>query len=402
MDDYDMEDLEFPVAKVKKAKIDNNINEKEFDKYMSELIQYLNKKNNEETLADIYDIYTKDDIINIAKLHHMKRYSSYKKAELIKYVIEYITSVDVITKYFLLLKDIELEAFEKALKEPCHLEGGEGDLYEYLLTGGYLALSFDMKVVVPSDVAKVYRSINTKEFHEKRKRICLISEYLHALNYLYGVTPMDIALDIFNKYEKNELNKEELIEAYESIILYQNDFVLIDDKFVDITLVEGEVYKDFLKEVEGKSYYVPSKDKISQLGNEYNGVVSEELYELYSMLLSTFELDDLHAIDVCALVEEHIRLGCSMDDLFEILKIAGVEYDSRKQISDMTGVLSNLWNHTRMIRNLGFTPNELAKINAKIGNNNLIPFKKDEQKVYPNDPCPCGSGKKYKICCKNK
>lgn len=23
-------------------------------------------------------------------------------------------------------------------------------------------------------------------------------------------------------------------------------------------------------------------------------------------------------------------------------------------------------------------------------------------KVYPNDPCPCGSGKKYKKCCMNK
>ncbi len=28
---------------------------------------------------------------------------------------------------------------------------------------------------------------------------------------------------------------------------------------------------------------------------------------------------------------------------------------------------------------------------------------KKEAKVYPNDPCPCGSGKKYKKCCgKNK
>ena len=28
---------------------------------------------------------------------------------------------------------------------------------------------------------------------------------------------------------------------------------------------------------------------------------------------------------------------------------------------------------------------------------------RNEQKVYPNDPCPCGSGKKYKKCCgKNK
>ncbi len=27
------------------------------------------------------------------------------------------------------------------------------------------------------------------------------------------------------------------------------------------------------------------------------------------------------------------------------------------------------------------------------------PVKRVEKKVYPNDPCPCGSGKKYKQCC---
>lgn len=30
------------------------------------------------------------------------------------------------------------------------------------------------------------------------------------------------------------------------------------------------------------------------------------------------------------------------------------------------------------------------------------PVKKIEAKVYPNDPCPCGSGKKYKQCCGRK
>ena len=28
-----------------------------------------------------------------------------------------------------------------------------------------------------------------------------------------------------------------------------------------------------------------------------------------------------------------------------------------------------------------------------------MPVKKIGEKVYPNDPCPCGSGKKYKQCC---
>ena len=33
-------------------------------------------------------------------------------------------------------------------------------------------------------------------------------------------------------------------------------------------------------------------------------------------------------------------------------------------------------------------------------NKQLTPTKVNEtKKVYPNDPCPCGSGKKYKKCC---
>jgi preprotein translocase subunit SecA len=28
-----------------------------------------------------------------------------------------------------------------------------------------------------------------------------------------------------------------------------------------------------------------------------------------------------------------------------------------------------------------------------------IPITRDEEKVGRNDPCPCGSGQKYKKCC---
>ena len=30
------------------------------------------------------------------------------------------------------------------------------------------------------------------------------------------------------------------------------------------------------------------------------------------------------------------------------------------------------------------------------------PVQRAERKIYPNDPCPCGSGKKYKYCCGKK
>ena len=44
---------------------------------------------------------------------------------------------------------------------------------------------------------------------------------------------------------------------------------------------------------------------------------------------------------------------------------------------------------------------EVAKVTGTNKDTSLAkaPAKRAEQKVYPNDPCPCGSGKKFKNCC---
>ena len=44
---------------------------------------------------------------------------------------------------------------------------------------------------------------------------------------------------------------------------------------------------------------------------------------------------------------------------------------------------------------------QVAKVTGTNKDDSLgkTPVKRAEIKVYPNDPCPCGSGKKYKQCC---
>ena len=47
---------------------------------------------------------------------------------------------------------------------------------------------------------------------------------------------------------------------------------------------------------------------------------------------------------------------------------------------------------------------EVAKVTGTNKDDSLAraPKKREDKKVYPNDPCPCGSGKKYKQCCGRK
>ena len=44
---------------------------------------------------------------------------------------------------------------------------------------------------------------------------------------------------------------------------------------------------------------------------------------------------------------------------------------------------------------------QVAKVTGTNKDDTLAnaPKKREADKVYPNDPCPCGSGKKYKQCC---
>ena len=47
---------------------------------------------------------------------------------------------------------------------------------------------------------------------------------------------------------------------------------------------------------------------------------------------------------------------------------------------------------------------QVAKVTGTNKDDSAVkaPKKREEKKIYPNDPCPCGSGKKYKQCCGRK
>lgn len=49
----------------------------------------------------------------------------------------------------------------------------------------------------------------------------------------------------------------------------------------------------------------------------------------------------------------------------------------------------------------GYDKNELSKLADVVYQNRVVETLRNQhkKKIYPNDPCPCGSGKKYKKCC---
>lgn len=84
---------------------------------------------------------------------------------------------------------------------------------------------------------------------------------------------------------------------------------------------------------------------------------------------------------------------------------------SSKEFSELARILANASNATRQDANWGFTPNEMFAMHGRddvmdlsvesfgFADDPNVPIIRGVAKIGRNDPCPCGSGKKYKKCC---
>ena len=132
--------------------------------------------------------------------------------------------------------------------------------------------------------------------------------------------------------------------------------------------------------------------------------------------LGRFLLDEIKVSDaVKDQVLFFIYKECSMDGrmsaIMENLNQKGIQFND-EQLEKFTKLIMEANNNTRMLEFRGYTPNEISGAVWPFATgkphtampNSFVPTAMPMQpasarKIYPNDPCPCGSGKKYKKCC---
>ena len=78
-------------------------------------------------------------------------------------------------------------------------------------------------------------------------------------------------------------------------------------------------------------------------------------------------------------------------------------YKLQEESSNVDRSIQDAIDSTRFMESMGFSPLGSAKKQRKPAGTVLYqgdtPFRRESPKVGRNDPCPCGSGKKYKNCC---
>ena len=392
--------------------ISNLLNMMEDNEAFKKTMEYLTDQENTlrkestgiESLTDVFSQYSKDDLKELAQLHHFTRYSRFNKKELGEWLKNSLLETQFMKKILKSSTESEFHTFETAIKEngvmiPEELLRDSALLCTY---GGYD--SYRQFLQIPRDVQEKYKQICTPQFHEELEQGFLIPDYISSAVYLYGSVSVNELKMLYRHYEGKELSPEFLQPLLDEIVQYKDPYCLIDDMIIDCDLVENNLYHHLMKNQSVYSRYIPdSREEFLHYGTHESQMVDENTEFFVEYLENTLGLDAYAAFRAYTSLEDAIRMNTPEEDLFEEMEAWGCKFSSQKRVRETQKQLRKFSRYIRKWDYNGHSENEIQALNrsaAQNGTSKIVDF--PGKKVYPNDPCPCGSGKKYKHCCGKK
>lgn len=194
----------------------------------------------------------------------------------------------------------------------------------------------------------------------------------------------DNKYDLYNWIEDMELAFMNS-KMYEEAIIYFNEIL---DLFA-WEKESGDYYKANIGEVYNSMEKYAECDKYFEdwLKEEPNNISCINIYILCMVLR-----DDM--IRAKNILEQYISLDMDINEENEIL------FERASEVYYQVGDELKAKQYEEKVKNFYQLKEEYVFNNVPLYND--ISVTKDK-KIYPNEPCPCGSGKKYKKCCgKNK
>ena len=372
--------------------------------YIAMQKQLESRKPKVSTLKDIFHDYEKDDLIEIAREKGISGALGKNKTQIIEKVYAFMMADAEIRKYFYCMDAATRKEFQKALECEGYYESDGTRLFKNLYKGAYLGILEDGSVMIPEDVKEAYRKSYCEDFEKECDKRSFILYCLETTKQLYGIVSSDIFTELVNQQDRYNLSWKEIQQILQEIPVEYREFVVKNDR-----LYHKEFWPDdkgLLSAQGDKRYYIPTKAEIVDIG--MRGYLSEDRYiqKFQKYLITKLGAMEDEAEFAGRMIWRLVCGDFGMQAIYDVLEDLGLMVDTEKELHSLIGEINQLWNHTRKILNRGYTPDEMRRwgnVLSKPAKNNIVSFEDAKKnKIYPNDPCPCGSRKKYKNCCKNK
>ena len=350
-------------------------------------------------LRDILQLKTVAELRSLAGLHGVRRIYQMRKDGLVTAIFDAMLVQDRMENILFLLDSASWRRLLKIAEcGSSEIHGSSVNYDTVLLELCYLQAFLQDGVVtyvMPDEVRSAVLDLIEGGFQARKERSDLIHAYAMAAINLYGVVAKDDLLKIFSMQNRPALNEEELDLVLLRQIARECGYVLLGTEIASEAFSYNQYrdIPDLLARVGNKPRYIPTKTEFLKYADPDYYEPTAYTQELEQHLRTSCHLDRQRLSELMIELHYAIVLEAPIQRLLDLFVEYGVEL-SAVELHTIAKLLVELSNHTRLWSNNGHTPSELAGRPPVVGRADH-----KSKKIGRNDPCPCGSGKKYKRCC---
>lgn len=364
------------------------------------------------TLSDAVKGLTKLDMDNIRKKLELKNLSSLKKAEMAAELARLIPGK--FRKVLYLLDQGRYGLIKEIAKRGGVINGSMAiarvePLMEYGLA--FPGIYKEQKVLfMPQQLVDSFIQADGTELENAVSRNTEWILLTHGMLYYYGVMEVSAAWKKIEQYTKKKVDFGEYLQvmtaatdAYgqvrSSLLGFQDDRVIDAKKVIEEQKQRMDV-----------DYFPFTKKQLLNAGSPGFVDRSPATNDFIAFLTRYYELTEEETDEIAYQMIYMINSDAKTELMMQYLQ-TWFEFPSPDFTQKLLTAMAALHNHTRQWVLKGHTPDELFRKENKFLKplppersvmKNAVPNTADiigPIKTGRNDPCPCGSGKKYKKCC---
>jgi len=362
------------------------------------------------SLPDILKRLIQVDLHSLARDHGIDQPDKKSDKEIIARLLELMADSKKIEEILMIARPDEFDLFIELLDVDFKdIDEMPYESYAYLMEYG-MVFSFYYRerryLLISEEIKSIYRKINTPLFNAHLEKYLLIYKYIKALCNFYGAFDQEQFIDIYNSINQDHLNIAGFKAISDKLVSRPQSFFnhgqhIVEEYFLHASYDEVD---SFIEKIEDKPYYIPGKEELLKKADDFYFEMTPQLKVLRDYIIGNICRDE----KIIGSLIKDIELLCFFEQPFhEVIyefKRNDILFESTRQLNTLIPLIVDVYNNTRTWNNRGYTANEMNELFGE--DTPLIKDMPIEQlddaifkKVGRNDPCPCGSGKKYKKCC---
>ena len=233
-----------------------------------------------------------------------------------------------------------------------------------------------------------------------------LKEYILALGYLQGAIQISKVRDIYQEHTGEEASIEEIND----FLINDEDatFLGVEDDWIIHEAVDIFSYTTELKQL--KRWYpmwIPEQKELLPFSSDDYVEWNPEALAFVEHVKKYYpKIEHDKVIDIVDEVILSLQLNHDKDSIFNRLEVHGILPQDEEQMFEFFDIFKALELATRSWFTNGYQLRTFQEVQKTYGPMPKVAenFKKPQsvKTIGRNDPCPCGSGKKYKKCCLSK